>query len=119
MAIVGYPIGMYSWNAVLDSLNSTELSSDCFSVASFMRLMDPKNPYDISRLIRYDHLYEACIQSEIDLRYFVMHLANELMHANALDFSHLPKFEALCAVTEQDAFNKLCTILLKETDMYV
>ena len=119
MAIVGYPIGKYSWDAVLENLNSTELSSDCFSVASFMRLMDPKDPHDISKLIRYDHLYEACVQSEIDLRYCTMYLANELMHASALDFSHLPKFETLCAVTEQDAFNRLCATLLKETDTYV
>lgn len=119
MAIVGYPIGIYSWNATLDKVGSSKVSPGCYSVASFMRFMDPKNPKDIAKLLRYDHLYELCEQSGIGMCDLVMHLSNELMHAGAIDFSHLPPFETLHALPDQDAFNKLCAILLKETNMYV
>lgn len=119
MAIVGYPIGMYSWNATLEKLDSSALSKDCYDVAAFIRFMDPKEPTDIAKLIRYDHLYELCEQSKVCMSELLMHLANHLMHSGAIDFAHLPDFETLRKLTDQDAFNKLCAIMLKETDKYV
>lgn len=119
MAIVGYPLGMYSWNATLEKLDSAHVSPGCHSVAAFIRFMDPKEPADIAKLIRYDHLYELCEQSGICMSELLMHLSNCLMHAGAIDFACLPDFEVLRKLTDQDAFNKLCAIMLKETDKYV